>query len=186
MSESVKSIAVIYGGTRDEGNTEMLAEQAVAGLAVERIFLRDYRIRAIEDRRHAPGGFREVDDDYNAIIDRVLPHDVLVFATPIYWYGMTGVMKNFVDRWSQTLRDADRPEFRGRMRAKTAYVIAVGGDEPRLKGLPLVKQFQHIFEFFGMKYGGYILGEANQPGEIAGDKIACYQAQRLRAELHER
>jgi len=183
MSESVGSIAVIYGGTRDEGNTEMLAKQAVAGLGAESIYLRDYRIRPIEDRRHAPGGFKDVDDDYNVVIDRVLAHDVLLFATPIYWYGMTGLMKNFVDRWSQTLRDADRPQFREWMKAKTAYVIAVGGDEPRLKGLPLVKQFQHIFEFFGMKYGGYILGEANQPGEIAGDEVALFQAERLRAEL---
>lgn len=177
------TVAVIYGGTRANGNTEFLAEQVVQGLPVERIYLRDYTIRPIEDLRHAEQGFQPIDDDYEAIMDRVLKHDTLLFATPIYWYGMSGLMKNFIDRWSQTLRDARRPHFREMMAAKTGYVIAVGGDDPLLKGLPLVQQFQHIFGFFGTRYGGYILGEGNRPGDIAHDQRALLQAEQLRQKL---
>ncbi|TYP73394.1 flavodoxin family protein [Paenibacillus methanolicus] len=180
------SIAVIYGGTRAGGNTEQLAERALNGLEAERIYLKDYDIRAIEDHRHSEEGFRDRGDDYNAIIDRALRHDILLFATPIYWYGMSGPIKNFVDRWSQTLRDADRPGFREQMKAKTAYVIAVGGDQPLLKGLPLVLQFQHIFGFFGTTYGGYILGEGNRPGDIAQDREAMRKADLLHVQLKER
>lgn len=178
-------IAVIYGGTRANGNTETLAEQALKGLKAERIFLKDYTIRPIEDLRHSPEGFHDVGDDYNVVIDRVLEHDILLFATPIYWYGMSGYMKNFVDRWTQTLRDAERPGFRERMKNKTAYVVAVGGDQPLLKGLPLVLQFQHIFDFFGTRYGGYILGEGNRPGAVLNDREALRKAELLNEQLKE-
>jgi len=177
------SVAVIYGGTRANGNTEYLAEQAVKGLEVERIDLRDYTISPIEDLRHTDEGFHPIDDDYEAVLDRVLAHDTIIYATPIYWYGMSGLMKNFIDRWSQSLRDEKRPHFREMMAAKTAYVIAVGGDAPFLKGLPLVQQFQHIFGFFGTRYGGYILGEGNRPGDIKKDQEALLLAERLREKL---
>ncbi|MBB3113973.1 multimeric flavodoxin WrbA [Paenibacillus phyllosphaerae] len=179
-------IAIVYGGTRAHGNTEMLTEQAVKDLHVDRIFLKEYRIQPIEDLRHTEEGFHDIDDDYNSVIDRVLEADVLVFATPIYWYGMSGFMKNFVDRWSQTLRDSNRPRFREQMKGKTGYVIAVGGDQPLLKGLPLVLQFQHIFEFFGTQYGGYVLGEGNRPGAILEDREAMRKAELLNAVLKER
>lgn len=177
------SVAVIYGGARPNGNTELLAERAVYGLDAERIHLKDYTIRPIEDLRHDERGFGDVDDDYEAVLDRMLAHDVLVFATPIYWYGMSGHMKNFIDRWSQTLRDQKRPSFREMMKNKTAYVIAVGGDEPYLKGLPLIQQFQYIFEFFGTPYGGYVLGQGNRPGDAANDQQALLVADQMREKL---
>ncbi|MFB4166820.1 flavodoxin family protein [Virgibacillus sp. JSM 102003] len=173
------SIAIIYGGTRENGNTEMLTDQAVQGLSVEKIYLSNYDIHPIEDLRHTQGGFQEVDDDYNSIIDRIIPHDILVFATPIYWFGMSGTLKNFIDRWSQTMRDASYPHFKTSMASKKAYVIAVGGDNPYFKGLPLIQQFQYIFDFIGTSFEDYIIGEANRPGDILQDKAAIFSANQL-------
>ncbi|MFC7392946.1 flavodoxin family protein [Scopulibacillus cellulosilyticus] len=174
------TIAVIYGGTREKGNTETLTEKAVQGLELEKIYLKDYSIQPIEDLRHSPEGFKNVNDDYNSIIDRILEHDILIFSTPIYWYSMSGIMKNFIDRWSQTLRDSKYPDFKNKMSEKKAYVIAVGGDEPSLKGLPLIQQFQHIFNFIGISFDGYILGNGNRPDDILQDKDALFAASQLR------
>lgn len=171
------TIAVIYGGTRPDGNTEILTERAVQRVSVEKIYLKDYGIRPIEDLRHFEGGFQEINDDYNAIIDRILPHDILIFATPIYWFSMSGTLKNFIDRWSQTLKDSKYPDFKTIMSSKKAYVIAVGGDQPFLKGLPLIQQFQYIFNFIGISFDGYILGKGNKPGEIYQDKEALELAE---------
>lgn len=176
------NIAVLYGGTRPNGNSEILTEQVIQGITAETIYLRDYRILPIDDMRHSAEGFQDRDDDYNSIIDRILPHDILLFSTPIYWYSMSGTMKNFIDRWSQTLRDAKYPDFKKQMAAKKAFVIAVGGDLPNLKGLAMVQQFKHIFDFMGMEFGGYILGTGNKPGDILLDKEALFSA----AQLHEK
>ncbi|MDZ5720922.1 flavodoxin family protein [Bacillus sp. SXabc123] len=172
-------IAVINGGTRSGGNTDLLAEKAVQGFDAEHIHLRKYQIQPIEDLRHAQGGFRSVQDDYDSIIERILPCDILVFATPIYWFGMSGTLKLFIDRWSQTLRDPRFPDFKQQMRAKHAYVIAVGGDNPKLKGLPLIQQFEHIFHFMGMPFKGYVLGEGNRPDDILHDHQALNAASSL-------
>ncbi|MBB4826395.1 multimeric flavodoxin WrbA [Sporosarcina luteola] len=177
------SIAVLYGGSRPNGNTETLTKIAIQGLDVEEIYLKEYTIEPITDKRHAEEGFQEINDDYNLIIDRILPHDILIFSTPIYWYSMTGTMKNFVDRWSQTLRDSNYPNFKKQMSQKRAYVIAVGGDIPYTKGLPMIQQFHLIFDFIGTRFEGYIIGEGNKPGDIIQDKKALSAAEQLRKEL---
>lgn len=177
------SIAVIYGGTRPNGNTELLTEKVIDGLKVEKIHLKNFDIRPIEDLRHDENGFHDVGDNYNTVIDLILPHDIVIFATPIYWYSMSGIMKNFIDRWSQTLRDSKYPNFKTTMGSKKAYVIAVGGDNPYVKGLPMIQQFQHIFDFMGTSFEGYILGKGSKPGDINGDLTAFAAATQLQNKL---
>ena len=177
------TIAVIYGGTRQNGNTEMLTEHVVHKIASEKIYLRDYNILPIIDMRHSQDGFQERNDDYNSIIDRILPHNILIFSTPIYWYSMSGTMKNFIDRWSQTLRDPKYPNFKNKMALKTAFVIAVGGDDPYIKGLPMIQQFRHIFDFIGIDFAGYILGKGSKPEDIFQDIDALFAASQLHNNL---
>ncbi|SEG45748.1 flavodoxin family protein [Paenibacillus sp. UNC499MF] len=177
------TITVIDGGTRPGGNTELLTEEAVKGLNVDRIQLNEYTIRPIIDGRHAEEGFPEMNDDYKEVIDRVLAADVLIFSTPVYWYSMSGIMKNFVDRWSQMMRDGDYPDFKKTMAGKKAFVIAVGGDLPEIKGLPMIQQFQYIFDFMGIRFEGYILGKGNKPGDVLDDAEGMFAAGQLRNKL---
>ncbi|QQK80208.1 flavodoxin family protein [Salicibibacter cibi] len=177
------SIMIIYGGTRENGNTEILAERAVEGLDVERIYLKDYKILPIEDLRHSEEGFLEKnDDDHNSIVKRIQAHEMIIFATPIYWYSMSGIMKNFIDRWSQTIKDP-RYEFKHSMSSKKTFVIGVGGDEPFVKGLPMIQQFKYIFDFIGASFEGYILGKGNKPGEIYHDEAAFELASLMQKRL---
>ncbi|MDR7317802.1 flavodoxin family protein [Brevibacillus nitrificans] len=168
-------ILVLQGSSRENGNTEQLSQLVLKGIPHTQIHLREKNIRAIHDQRHDPEGFTAVDDDYDAIVEAVLEHDVIIFATPIYWYGMSGFMKDFVDRWSQSLRDK-RYSFKQALAQKQAFVITTGGDDPRVKGLPLIQQFQYIFGFVGMPFAGYIIGEGNKPGDVLQDKRAVAEA----------
>ncbi|MCR2806343.1 flavodoxin family protein [Paenibacillus soyae] len=172
-------IAVIYGSSRKKGNSEQLARLLTEGFEADHIFLADYRIEPIKDYRHAD---KEPypEDDYRSVIERVLAQDVLVFATPIYWYGSSGLTKTFIDRWSQSLRE-DKDGFLEKFSEKSAWVIGVGDDEPHLKGIPLVQQFQYIFEFTGTRFEGYILGKANRPGEILEDKASLAAVEQIRS-----
>ncbi|WYP26499.1 flavodoxin family protein [Alkalihalobacillus sp. FSL W8-0930] len=180
-------VGVIYGSTRANGNTVRLAEEVVKELPnVTRINLLDYQFKDITDQRHDANGFSPVEDEYNTIIDQVLECDVLLFATPIYWYGMTSVMKRFVDRWSQAVRDERYPNFKERMSEKDAYIIAVGGDNPREKGLPLVQQFNYICGFIGLNYKGFLLGEGAKPNDILMDHRALEEARELGEVLKQR
>ncbi|CDQ38170.1 MULTISPECIES: flavodoxin family protein [Virgibacillus] len=172
-------IAVFHGSTRFNGNTEYLAHHVVPKEKGSHIYLRDYNVQPIVDKRHSKEGFPHVEDDHTQLIDQVLEHDILVFATPIYWYGMSGPMKTFIDRWSQILRDPDYTHFRGALEGKKVYLVLVGGDHPHVKGLPLVQQFNYICQFFKMSLEGYVIGQARKPGDMAENKHALEEASRL-------
>lgn len=167
---------VIHGSSRQNGNTEALTHMVIDGIETEQIYLRDHIVHPIIDQRHDVEGFQPVNDDYEQLTKRMLEHDTIIFATPLYWYGMSGHMKNFVDRWSQSLRNKSL-HFKEKMKGKKMYVVIVGGDSPKLKALPLIAQFQYIFDFVGSSFEGYIIGDANGPDEIKNDAEALAKAQ---------
>ncbi|MGP4074726.1 flavodoxin family protein [Halobacillus sp. K22] len=177
------NIVVLYGGTREGGNTELLTETVIGDLTVHRIFLKDYQMNHIIDQRHDDKGFDQVEDDYDQVVSKMIDADVLIFATPIYWYGMSSVMKTFIDRWSQTARDEKFPNFKESMANKPVYLIAAGGDEPRIKGLPLVQQFKYICEFMNLTFVDYILGEGVKPLDILNDEKAIEYAKGINKDL---
>jgi multimeric flavodoxin WrbA len=176
------SVLILAGSSRADSNSKALAERVVEGIPHTLVELRTLTIQPIDDKRHTPEGFQPVPDDYDKVVEEMLKHEILLFATPLYWYGMSGHMKNFIDRWSQSLRDP-RFSFKETMKGKKAYVIITGGDNPRLKGLPLVQQFQYIFEFMNITFAGYLLGEANKPGDIWNDTVSLEQAKYLNQAL---
>lgn len=177
------NIATFIGSSRTDGNSELLANEVLKGINHQKIYLKDLLIRPIEDLRHTKEGFQIVEDDYEQVVKAFMENDVIIFATPIYWYSMSGVMKNMIDRLSHAIRDEGYPQFKERLQEVETIVIAVGGDEPRIKGLPLIQQFQYTFDFLNMRFSSYILGEANKPGDILEDCQALSQANLLNKNL---
>jgi multimeric flavodoxin WrbA len=173
------SIIVIHGSTRPNGNTEYLTYQAVPKESGTHIYLRDYALQPITDYRHTEEGFPPCEDDHERIIDLMLAHDTILFSTPIYWYSMSGIMKTFIDRFSQILRAPHYSHFRKELKKKEVYLIAVGGDQPHIKGLPLVQQMNYICQFYQMRFAGYVIGKASKPGEIKQDRKALKAASTL-------
>lgn len=177
-------ILVINGSSREKGNSEYLTKVLLKDIPHSTISLREYRINSIVDQRHEENGFDPVDDDYEKVIKHVLEHDILLFATPLYWYGMSGLMKNFVDRWSQSLRNKTI-SFRDQMAKKQAFVLIVGGDRIHIKALPLVQQFQYIFDFMNMPMIGYLIGQGTKPAEVQNDRRALENAATWNKKIHE-
>lgn len=176
------SITVLLGSSRSEGNSEQLTQKVLAGIDAAWIKLNEKTIRPIVDQRHDPQGFAPVNDEYESVISQVLVSDTLIFSTPLYWYGMSGLMKNFIDRWSQSLRDT-RYEFRDQMRGKKCYLVVTGGSEVYVKALPMVQQFNLICEFMGMEFTGYLIGKGTKPGEVLQDQRAIFSAEQMNQQL---
>lgn len=169
-------IVSFIGSSRNGGNTEQLTDIVLQDIEHKKIYIKDLHIKPIEDLRHSEGGFQAIHDDYDYVIEELQNSDIVVFATPIYWYSMSGTMKNMFDRFSQSIRDQRFPNLKERLKQIRTIVVIVGGDNPRIKGLPLIQQFQYTFEFLDMSLWSYIIGEANKPGEIIKDKLALSQA----------
>lgn len=174
--------AVINGSARDGSNSDLLARLVVGGLPHETVRLGSEHLPHIDDRRHADPGFGPVDEAYSALMARILDCPVWVFASPVYWYGFSGLMKDFVDLWSHMMR-APGWRFKERMAGKHAFLVLAGGDNPRLKAMGLVQQFYWTTDFMNMQFGGYVIGEGNRPGDVLKDRAAVEEARVLKRQV---
>ncbi|GLC89180.1 flavodoxin family protein [Lysinibacillus piscis] len=180
------NITAFIGSSRAQSNSEQLTDYVLEGIPHTKIYVKDLHIEPIHDLRHDANGFQAVDDDYDQIIQALLTSDVVIFTTPIYWYSMSGILKNIIDRFSHAIRDERYPQLKEKLSTTEAIVLAVGGDTPSIKGLPMIQQFRYIFDFLNMPFSSYIIGEGNQPGDIVQDERALAQAAILNKQLKAR
>ena len=101
---SNKKVVVISTSLRPGSNSHQLAEQFAegaksAGHEVELISLRGKEIKfCIGCLKCQETGACVFKDDVPAIMESVLNADVVCWATPIYYYEMSGQMKTLIDR----------------------------------------------------------------------------------------
>ena len=100
----MKKVVVLSTSLRPGSNSNALAEKfaegaKAAGNEVEFISLRGKEIKfCIGCLSCQKTGACVFKDDVPAIMDRVLNADVVCWATPIYYYEMSGQMKTLIDR----------------------------------------------------------------------------------------
>ena len=100
----MKKIVVISTSMRAGSNSQVLAEKfaegaKAAGNEVEFISLRGKDIKfCIGCLACQKLGTCVIKDDVPAIMEQVLNADVVCWATPIYYYEMSGQMKTLIDR----------------------------------------------------------------------------------------
>ena len=100
----MKRIVVISTSLRHGSNSDMLANKFVegakaAGNDVEKISLAGKNIQFCKGCFGCQKlGKCVIKDDVNEIMANVLEADVVAWATPIYYYEMSGQMKTLIDR----------------------------------------------------------------------------------------
>lgn len=99
-----KNILILTTSLRKGSNSDALAEAFAkgaqeAGHTVEKISLRNQTISfCVGCLACQKTGRCVIHDDADTIAQKMLHADVLVFATPIYYYEMSGQMKTMLDR----------------------------------------------------------------------------------------
>lgn len=99
-----KKVLIISTSLRNISNSETLAHETErgaieAGHEVEFISLKDKEIKFCKGCLACQKlGRCVIDDDANAITAKMREADVIVWATPIYYYEMSGQMKTLIDR----------------------------------------------------------------------------------------
>ena len=114
-------------------------------------------------------------DDMADLLPKMEQADLLVYATPLYAFTMTGLMKNFMDRsiprlepWLVTAGDVTRHPTRSGKRGKLFLVSVCGFPEFEHFG-PLVATYRHMARSSGSEYLGEILRPLSEP--MAGDDM---------------
>ena len=122
-----KRILVLSTSPRSGGNSETLADVFIkgaeeAGHETKKICLYDKKIEFCKGCLGCQTtGKCILRDDAERIIAQMKAMDVLVFATPIYFYEMSGQMKTLLDRTN--------PLFPAEYEFRDIYLLATSADE---------------------------------------------------------
>ena len=163
-----KKVFVISTSPRKGGNSDTLADAFVrgaqeAGNDVEKVTLHDKTIGFCRgclacQRTHGC----VIHDDADMIARKMLTADVLVFATPIYYYGMCGQMKTMLDRAN--------PLFPADYQFRDIYLLAAAAEEDEHTGDGAGTGLQGWIDCFekARLAGTVFAGGVTSVGEIQG------------------
>ena len=149
----------VQGSPRKNGNTHALVEKVLegardAGATTLMIQLGNTTVNEC-DGCHAcwQGKDCSKDDDMNDVYPKIVESGVIVFGTPVYWYGPTALMKAFIDRFVYF----NCPENRGKIRGKSAVLVVPFEDETLDTAAPLVAMFEKSLAYVEMKLAAKLI-----------------------------
>ena len=158
-----KKVVILNGSPRRAGNTAALAAEFTrgaeeAGNTVAEFFLDSMDIHGCKEcldghsSRECPCAQK---DDMDEIYPAVKECDVVVLATPLYYWNMSGQLRMAVDRLF-ALEEGDGNLLRGHGRACVLLMAAEGHDFE-----DVVLYYEHLMEHLKWKNLGHVLAGGN-------------------------
>lgn len=123
----MKKVVMISSSPRKNGNSNALVKEFArgaeeAGHFVEVIYLSDVKMEFCRGCMVCnETNVCVIRDDVKEILPKLLVADVVVFATPIYYYSVSGQLKVFFDRTS--------PLFTDNYRFRDIYLLAAAAED---------------------------------------------------------
>ena len=111
----MKKILIILGGGRKKGNTAQLVDAFMkgameAGHATELISLNQLQVNGCIGCNACRCGKPCVQkDDFNSLVPKILEADLLVFASPLYFWTISSKIKAFIERFYCIAQKDDNP-----------------------------------------------------------------------------
>jgi multimeric flavodoxin WrbA len=154
----------IMGSPRRQSNTEILLDRALAGAkkmgaAVEKVAVSELKVHpCLEIYACRKDGKCAIKDDMQQLYEKLLEADHIVFASPIFFYGLTSQAKAIVDRcqalWVRKYVLGMGKEDR---RIRRGVFISVGATRGERLFDAVVLTVKYFFDAIGVKYAGDLL-----------------------------
>jgi multimeric flavodoxin WrbA len=181
----------IMGSPRRQSNTEILLDKALggareAGAEVEKVLVSKLKISpCLEIYACRKDGNCAIKDDMQSLYEKLLEADHIVFASPIFFYGVTSQAKVVIDR-CQALWVRRHVLGMGKedKRVRGGVFISVGATRGTKLFDGAVLTVKYFFDAIGVKYSGDLLVRGiDNKGQIEEYPAALEDAFRLGQEL---
>ena len=173
----------IMGSPRVKGNTDLLLDEALRGAKsqgaeVEKIVVDKLKITPCKEYL---GCFRDgncvIRDDMDSIYPKLLEADIVILASPMFFYGVSSQAKALIDRcqalWARKHILKQRLSDGGR---KGAF-IAVGATKGKRLFEGSILTVKYFFEAIGVEYADELLVRGvDARGEIKQHSAALTEA----------
>ena len=174
------NVLIIVGTARTGGNTWKSVHALTRSISAYR---EDFNIKIVDLSALSINFFRyskdEVPDDFIGVVKRMVDSDAIVFATPVYWYSMSTIMKAFFDRLTDILMIESYRPIKKALKGRLTYLIANGEDQEIPEGF--VVPFKFTSKYLNMSYcnevylefkGNYSVSENDKRIEIFCEEIS--------------
>ena len=151
----MSKIVILVGSMRKGGNTDLLAQRFAEGAAahnsVEMITVADYKVAPCIgcNTCFTREGNACFNHDMDAIYEKLRYADILVIASPVYFYGISAELKAIIDRLHTPMRNT----FAIR---KLALLLVGAAELPNLFD-PILMQYQMSLDFFHLMDASKVL-----------------------------
>jgi multimeric flavodoxin WrbA len=166
-----KNILIIKSSPRKNGNSSVLADQVALGAKekgaqVESVQVDEMNIHPCDacDFCQETNGVCVIQDDMQTLYPKIQHADVLVLASPIYWFTISAQLKLCIDRWYafQPIRQEVWPG------KKIGIVLTYGDSDPYDSGaVNAIHTYQSMFRYLGVEIAGMVYGSASDIGDAA-------------------
>ena len=182
-----KNILIINGATRKNGNTDIIINKIIEGSINEKakINLIELRNKKINDCIGCYTCYEKnkcsINDDMKEILVSINRSDMIIFASPIYWWGVTGIMKIFIDRLYFYYSSRNKNLISG----KKALVIApMNMKQDNYKTKIFIEFFNILFDNLELvKINIFFFDNISKKGEILNNPDHIEQAYTIGKEL---
>jgi len=181
----------IMGSPRRQSNTEILLDRALAGAKeagaeVEKVLVSQLKISpCLEIYACRKDGNCAIKDDMQSLYDKLLEADHIIFASPIFFYGITSQAKAVVDRCQALwIRRHVLGIGKENNRERRGAFISVGATRGAKLFDGAVLTVKYFFDAIGVKYAGDLLVRGvDNKGQIKEHPAVLDDAFRLGQEL---
>ncbi len=182
----------IFGSPRRGGNTESLLKEYLRGCReaqaeTEEVFLRELKITpCLEIYACRKDGRCPIRDDMQNLYGKIAATDILVLASPIFFYSVSAQAKAFIDRcqafWSQKYL-LKQPVAPGKALRQGVF-ISVGGSKGEKVFEGALMTMKYFFDALDMVfYKSLLYREIDEKGEILRHPTALAEAYGLGKEM---
>lgn len=164
MVNTTTSIITSFNGSaRSMGSTswvngklfEYIEKHKSTDIKLHKVDLYEHEINPIS-RKFLENDQQTIDpipqDGMKELVPRIMSSKVIILATPIYWFNMSGQMKNFIDRWYDFSDEKGSLNLNG----KGLVVVCAHANPSPTMPYMLMKNIEEIAKFNNMLYIGGI------------------------------
>ncbi len=155
----------LVASPRRESNTDLLVTAILngasqSGYATEKVYLYGFDISPCVDCKACKKGSFQcaLKDGMQTLYPKFEEADVIVFGTPLYWYGPSAKMKLLVDRLRPFIASK-------KLRGKRAVVVVPSEEGAEACDL-VVDMFKRSFSYLEVELPGVLLPTASERAEI--------------------
>ena len=164
----MNSTVIIQGSARSNGDTHTIVNELNKNNQFDVIDLKTKNIG------HYEYDYSNAEDDFLPLMKEVIAkYDTIIFATPVYWYSMSGILKAFFDRISDLLHY--KKDLGRQLRGKNMAMISNNNYDDLKEGFNM--PFKESATYLGMNYLGDVhtwVEDGNIP-HIAKERIDSFR-----------